>query len=299
MEFLQTILGAKPESILQLVFWLVSLAGYAVFNEVRRHKTVKDRNKHFESVDSDMSLMKLKLENSEEKLKEKSTLHDNEIERIKQDHEAQIMVIIESFSKKTEIIMMKREIFESTRHAAIYDAIHSTNKAISGKFLVMRFEVVQKFRDVTIRSMIGFECPTHPDEVCPMHKPITDAQMKGYEAAIAAAVYEGEECAELLISNFPWETDGLNDRKVKEDGAKEVFAAIVGRMTKEFPAVVTDIPDFDVMPIAYVTGYFIELIETVRDIKKNELKKINEARANYEHEVKKIWGDRRLVKRED
>jgi len=299
MEFLQTILTAKPESVLQVVFWLITLLGYAVFNEVRRHKTVKDRNSHFQSVDGDIAVLKTQLTNSEEKLTEKSKMHESEIERIKQDHEAQIMVIIESFSKKTEIIMMKREIFETTRHSAIYDAIHSTNKAISGKFLVMRFEVVQKFRDTTIRSMISFECPSHPGEVCPMNKPITDAQMKGYEAAIAAAIFEGEECAELLISNFPWDTDGLNDRKVKEDGAKEVFAAIVGRMTKEFPSVVTDVPDFDVMPISYVTGYFIELVETIRDIKKNELKKINEARANYEHEVKKIWGDRRLVKRED
>jgi len=292
-EFVKTILTTEPKSVLQMVFGLLTLLGYAVFNEIRRNKTVKDREEHFTAVDEKVEVIKAKLEMSEERLREKTVQHEDDIEKIRQEHENQISSIIESFSKKTEIVMMKRELFESARHSVIYDAIHSIRKAISGKFQILRFEISQKLRDTMVLSMTKFECPVHAEKECPLRKPITDAQLKGYEAVIISAMFDGEECAEVLIASYPWDADNLNDRNTKDTGSREIYAAIISGMNKDFPSIVTDMPDFEVMPLNYISSNYIELVETVRDIKRNEARKIAEARKIYDSDVKKIWGDRR------
>lgn len=268
----------NPTNIYQLAVSIVAIISYGIFNEKRRNATVKDRNSHFSKLESQIAVMDEKLKSSSDKIAAKEA----EIESIRDVHDREIRMMFESIKKKTDLVMSKRDLFETNRHNIIYDTIKSIRKASKGKFRIMKFEMDKKIKELYGNQRVII-CPKFEDP-CPLNKTITQAQTKAFEAALVSAIADGEDCAEALVANFPFHN--TDDRVAKIDGNKEIHSAIADAFTTE----IGDEASTFKIPTDYTYQYYSELIDTIRAIKRNEAFQIQQSQEAYEKEVNKIWG---------
>jgi len=302
--FLETLGKVDISDTHKMIIFLVASIAYAIFNEVRRNRTVTDRNSKIGSIsleltsvksslDAEIKILKNDLSQAEEKLIEKEELHLIEIMNLQKTHERHIDSIIKVLSYKTDLVMLQRDAFEASRRTATIDTLTSIRNTIKGKFKTMKYDMMYIFRQDMMKRLGSIDCLTGEGGVCSNKTIVNDSQLKGYESLLIESIAEGEELCHAIVEDFKDDLAPAAFDQWCSEANRLIHHIVWDGMLLKIPSSSNMAPNINMITEKYTISYFTSIMESVKQIRKNEKAAIEKAKDRYEFEVKKIYGDRR------
>ena len=291
-------MAISPETIgqAQTIFTAVIGAGYVAYNEFISKKKEKTRRK--ESTSS--------LGSQVETLR-------NALTESKKRHSEEIGSVASAMKSKNDLVLVQSAIFEEERRSAWEESANEQRAAVRGAFLVLRSDLIGRFRKDLETAAAVWECPICdkinnnlqinedliPDDLkrspayCPNIDKITAASIKGYEGVIDRALLKGEELARGFVLWNGFFGLPVNDlEKYLIDKNREihrlVWDAIRDSATPDLIEGIRSSRATEEFTLTYWRG----LIATICRIRSQEKERISAAKQRYDIAVGKIYGDK-------
>jgi len=256
---------------------------YAVYNEWKRSKNTKERRTSVSHVEAGVSALKEEIARAEERFKKAEALHSRELEDIER-----------TLRHKNDLALSEKELFEEERFVAKDESKNEQRAAVRGKFRVLRFDVIQKFKADLERSSAGFLCPALENKVCVRAAEVAEANVRGYTASLKDAFDEGEELAwSFILWNHFFELDANGLEQYIREKNKELHRVIWDNVLKGFPRGLVEGPSAERVTEEFTLSYFRDLISAVLRIRTQEEDRIAAAKKRYENAIRRIYCDRR------